>query len=52
MTEMESPEVLMARFEEIGALEAEFEDVELEISELLGHSEVFLQSLALTMYSP
>jgi hypothetical protein len=31
-TEMESPEVLMARFEELSVLESEFEDVEAEIS--------------------
>jgi hypothetical protein len=34
MTEMESEEVLMARFEELTVLETEFEDVELEISKL------------------
>tara|TARA_R110002003_G_scaffold534_6_gene20256 strand:+ start:36008 stop:36157 length:150 start_codon:yes stop_codon:yes gene_type:complete len=30
--ESETPEVLMARFEELSVLETEFEDVELEIS--------------------
>lgn len=32
MPEMESTEVLTARFEELNELETEFEDVELEIS--------------------
>jgi hypothetical protein len=32
MSEMESEEVLMARFEELSVLETEFEDVEVEIS--------------------
>jgi hypothetical protein len=31
--QMESEEVLMARFEELSVLETEFEDVEIEISE-------------------
>ena len=31
--QVESEEVLMARFEELSVLETEFEDVELEISE-------------------
>lgn len=34
MTDTQVPEELMARFEELGALEAEFEDVEVEISKL------------------
>lgn len=38
MSEMEKPEELMARFEELSVLETEFEDAELEIREspLLG----------------
>jgi hypothetical protein len=32
MSEMETEEVLMARFEELSVLETEFEDVEVEIS--------------------
>lgn len=34
MADTQAPEELMARFEELGALEAEFEDIEAEISEL------------------
>lgn len=33
MSEMESPEVLNARFEQLSVLETEFEEVENEISE-------------------
>lgn len=32
MSEMEKPEELMARFEELSVLETEFEDVEVQIS--------------------
>jgi hypothetical protein len=32
MSEMESEEAVMARFEELSVLETEFEDVEVEIS--------------------
>jgi hypothetical protein len=45
MTEiqMESEEVLMARFEELSVLETEFEDVELEISK---HSSICIPHCA------
>lgn len=49
-TAMESPEVLMARFEELSILESEFEDAEAELS--MESTVSPRNSQCLTVYSP